>query len=105
MQVVKHGGTNAAHFVGGNCRADPRSADHEAAFRVARDDQSGQRPRDVGKIDRVRAVGANILNLVTPAGSEVFRDNLLQLEASVVGSYDKAQQSAPGEQTLGKGPY
>jgi len=89
MNVVADRRADALHLVGRDRSADPGSANHDAARGFARRHLLRDGARDVGEVDRLVVIGADIDDVVAEAAN-VVDDSLLERPAGVVGSDNEA---------------
>ena len=83
VRVVTDAGTDSWHLVRGNADANPRSADEDAAVRVAGHQAVTDELGEVRVIGRFGIVGSKVVGFVPQLCNELT-DPLLQLEAGVI---------------------
>jgi hypothetical protein len=74
--VGAHSGPYAIDLVRRDCRAQPGAVDDDARLRLTTRDQPRNMSRDIGIVDWIRAVAANVVDRKTLAAKHVSEDRL-----------------------------
>src|ERR1017187_458972 len=86
--VVTEGRAHSAHFVDGNRGANSGATDHDAALTSSGQDFVGEGLGNIGEIDGVSVVHADIFHGVSP-GLKCLDQRPLQRESCMVAAYDE----------------
>jgi len=85
VEIVAERRAHAAHLVGGNLLALPAAAEHDAAIDAAIDDGAADGEAERGIVDRLFAVGAEVVDAV-PEPRQGVLQMFFQRKAGVVGA-------------------
>lgn len=96
--IVHRRCTDAADLVGRDADADARTTHADAEVHLTARDRPTDRCAEVGVVDAVVSVGAQVHDLDAPL-SEVGREEILQVDACVIGADGDASDRAAHEPT------
>ena len=93
-RVRRDDAADARDLVGHDALAGAAPAEHDAALAVAGRDRPGGRGDDVGVVDRLGRVGAEVDGLVAH-GAQPVDDRSLEREPGVIGGHGDAHRAVP----------